>query len=60
MKQLTKVSEYETKSVIFIEELDPVRKRRIINKSRSLLGIIPSKKTMMKFGLNLHWREIFY
>ena len=28
----------------FIEELDPVRKRRIQNKSRSLSGIIPSAK----------------
>lgn len=28
----------------FIEEFDPVRKRRIIEKSRSLSGIIPSQK----------------
>lgn len=31
-------------NVIFIEELDPVRKRRIINKSRSLSGLMPSDK----------------
>lgn len=31
-------------NVKFIEELDPVRKRRIINKSRSLSGLMPSDK----------------
>jgi len=31
-------------NVIFIEELDPVRKRRIQNTTRSLSGLIPSQK----------------
>ncbi len=32
------------RNIKFIEELDPVRKRRIINKSRSLSGLMPSDK----------------
>lgn len=44
MKHLSTFEKRAIKKTKFIEEFDPVRRRRMITQSRSLSGVMPSKK----------------